>query len=171
MYRLTPKFPAAIPMKRLAPLLCVLTLLAPVLAHAEASEFQPRGVEPDPEYEIGKKAIERKNWRSAATSFERVVRRDPSDADAQNLLAYANRKLGNMDLAFKHYAKALALNPAHRGAHEYVGEAYLMVRNPAKAREHLAALDKLCPADCEERQLLRKAIAAYEKNGAVSANY
>src|SRR3972149_10628655 len=32
-----------------------------------------------------------------------------------------------MDLAFKYYERALAINPRHRGAHEYVGEAYLSV--------------------------------------------
>jgi len=29
-----------------------------------------------------------------------------------------------MKQAFEHYERALKLNPRHRGAHEYVGEAY-----------------------------------------------
>ncbi len=64
----------------------------------------------------------------------------------QNLYAYSIRKGPNpdMQLVFKHYEEALRLDPKHRGAHEYIGEAYLMVGNPAKAKEHLAALDKLC---------------------------
>ena len=37
-----------------------------------------------------------------------------------------------------------------------------MVNNPAKAKEHLAALDKLCFFGCEEYEMLKKAIAAYE---------
>jgi hypothetical protein len=28
-----------------------------------------------------------------------------------------------------HYQRALTLSPRHRGAHEYVGEAYLIVNN------------------------------------------
>ena len=142
---------------------CVLALAAPAAAHAEASEFQPRALGAADDYDSGKKAIERKDWKTAVGAFEVAARSDPNDADIQNLLGYSHRKLGNMDLAFRHYARALELNPKHLGAHEYVGEAYLLVKNPAKAREHLAALERLCPAACEEREDLRKAIAEYER--------
>lgn len=140
-----------------------MALAAPAAAHAEASEFQPRALGAANDYDSGKKAIERKDWKTAAGAFELAARSDPNDADIQNLLGYSHRKLGNMDLAFRYYARALELNPKHLGAHEYVGEAYLLVSNPAKAREHLAALEKLCPAACEEREDLRKAIADYER--------
>ena len=36
------------------------------------------------------------------------------------------------------YEKALAIDPKHRGAHEYIGEAYLTLGNLPKAKEHLA---------------------------------
>jgi DNA-binding SARP family transcriptional activator len=68
----------------------------------------------------------------------------------------------NMDVVFKHYTEALRLDPRHRGAHEYIGEAYLMVGNLAKAREHLAALDKLCFFTCAEYRDLKRAIQRYE---------
>jgi len=60
---------------------------------------------------------------------------------------------------------ALELNPNHRGAHEYVGETYLLVNDPAKAEEHLAALAKLCFVPCAEYNDLKRAIAAYKENG------
>jgi hypothetical protein len=68
-----------------------------------------------------------------------------------------------MNLVFKHYNEALRIDPKHRGAHEYIGEAYLMVGNVAKAKEHLGALDKLCFFPCAEYTDLKKAIAEYEK--------
>ena len=37
-----------------------------------------------------------------------------------------------------------------------------MSGNLAKAKEHLAALDKLCFFGCAEYDMLKKAIAAYE---------
>jgi len=67
-----------------------------------------------------------------------------------------------MDVVFKHYQEALRLDPKHRGAHEYIGEAYVMVGNLAKAKEHLAALNKLCFFSCEEYRDLKKAIEGYE---------
>jgi len=136
--------------------------LAPTAARADASESAPRPAASVDDYAIGKKAIERKDWTAAIAALEKAAARNPNDADAQNLLGYANRKLGNMDAAFKHYDRALALDPKHLGAHEYLGEAYLMVGKPDKAREQLAALQKLCKS-CEELEDLQKAIADYDK--------
>ena len=68
------------------------------------------------------------------------IARNPSNADYHNLYAYSIRKGANpdMNLVFKHYNEALRLDPRHRGAHEYIGEAYLMVGNLPKAKEHLS---------------------------------
>jgi tetratricopeptide (TPR) repeat protein len=45
----------------------------------------------------------------------------------KKLLGCAYRNAGRFDEAFRHYRAALRLNPRHRGAHEYIGEAYLLV--------------------------------------------
>ena len=81
----------------------------------------------------------------------------------QNYLGYSYRNLGQLDLAFGYYGRALELNPRHRGAHEYAGEAYLMVGDLAHAEEHLAALRKICLLPCEELGDLEREIAAYRK--------
>src|SRR5919201_1071083 len=103
-------------------------------------------------------------FAAAAEILDKAVARDPGNADYHNLLAYAIRKGPNpdMDRVFKHYAEALRLDPKHRGAHEYIGEAYLMVGNVAKAKEHLSALDKICFFGCSEYNDLKKAIAEAE---------
>jgi hypothetical protein len=61
----------------------------------------------------------------------------------------------------------LKLNPRHRGAHEYLGEAYLMIRNLAKAEEHLAALQRICLLPCAEYGDLEKKVAEYRKTLAI----
>jgi tetratricopeptide (TPR) repeat protein len=76
---------------------------------------------------------------------------------------HAYRHVGKLDDAFRHYERALALNPRHRGAHEYVGEAYLMAGKLEKAEEHLAKLRSICVLPCEELDDLRKAIDAYRR--------
>lgn len=63
----------------------------------------------------------------------------PDDADVHNLRGYSYRHLGNFDEAFRNYKLALEMNPNHRGAHEYVGEAYLLTNNLPLAEQHLAA--------------------------------
>ena len=117
-----------------------------------------------PDYAAGKKAIEAREWNAAIERFSAVAARAPDNADVQNYLGYAYRNAGKLDAAFDHYQRALKLNPKHRGAHEYIGEAYLMVKNLAKAEEHLAALDRICLLPCEEYSDLKAKVAAYKKS-------
>ena len=117
----------------------------------------------DPDYAGGKQAIDAKDWRTAIARLSGAALRDTRNADIQNYLGYAYRHTGQLDLAFKHYQRALQLNPRHRGAHEYVGEAYLLVDNLPKAEEHLAALQRICLIPCEEYEDLRKAVAQYRR--------
>jgi hypothetical protein len=57
----------------------------------------------------------------------------------------------------------LDIDPKHRGAHEYVGEAYLLTNNLPKADEHLAALKQICGPGCEQYKDLAREIAEYKK--------
>jgi lipoprotein NlpI len=90
--------------------------------------------------------------------------RNAANADYHNLFAYSIRMGANpqMELVFRHYNEALRIDPEHRGAHEYLGEAYLMTGNVAQAREHLTVLDRLCFLPCREYTMLKRAIADYE---------
>jgi Tfp pilus assembly protein PilF len=121
----------------------------------------------DPDLATARARIQAKDWPGAAAIMRQAVARDPGNADYHNLLAYAlrNGASPDMDLVFKHYAEALRIDPKHRGAHEYMGEAYLKVGNLPKAREHLAALDRLCFFSCSEYRDLKKAIERYEAQG------
>ena len=144
----------------LALLMLVLAAIAPAL-HAVESDSDPVAAS-DPDYAAGKKAIEARNWNAAIGFFSSAERRTPDNPDIQNYLGFAHRNAGRLDVALRHYQRALKLDPRHRGAHEYIGEAYLMSGNPAKAEEHLATLKRICPIRCEERDDLGKKIAAYK---------
>ena len=87
------------------------------------------------------------------------MRDEPANADAQNLLGFAYRNQKKYDLAFRHYREALRLDPKHKGAHEYIGETYLLTGDKAKAQEHLAALERICGKSCEEYEDLARAVA------------
>lgn len=153
-------------MGKTAAWIAVWLLLLPSLSLAADTDEGPAGARLDPDYAAGKQAIESKNWSAAIKSLSSAALRDTRNADIQNYLGYAYRNAGQMDLAFKHYERALQLNPRHRGAHEYVGETYLLVGNLPKAEEHLAALQKICLIPCEEYGDLKKDIDAYRKRSA-----
>jgi len=142
-------------------LVLVLAAAMPLSLHAHGSDT-PAAQPADPDFTAGKQAIEKKDWVRAIEALTKAEAKDARNADIQNYLGYAYRNSGQMDLAFKHYEQALAIDPRHRGAHEYLGEAYLMVNNLAKAEEHLAALNRLCFFPCEEYSELKEKVAAYK---------
>jgi Flp pilus assembly protein TadD len=146
------------------------TKLVPVLAAAilTFASGQLAAIDTDPtpppsgDYAAGRKAIEARDWNGAIASLTKAAQRDSRNADIQNLLGYAYRNSGQLDPAFKHYQRALQLDPRHLGAHEYIGEAYLMANNVAKAEEHLAQLKRYCAtAACDPYDDLRKKIETY----------
>ena len=117
----------------------------------------------DPEFAAGKRAIVAGDWNAAINALTLAGLRDDRNADIQNYLGYAYRRLRQLDLAMRHYQQALTLNPRHRSAHEHLGEAYLVQGDPIKAEEHLAALERICLIPCEEYDDLKRAIAEYNK--------
>ena len=135
--------------------------LWPGTGAADPADDDATAVKLDPDYAAGKQAIDAKDWSTAIKALNSAALRDTRNADIQNYLGYAYRNAGQLELAFRHYQRALQLNPRHRGAHEYVGEAYLMVHNLAKAEEHLVALQKICLIPCEEYADLKKKIMEY----------
>jgi Flp pilus assembly protein TadD len=88
--------------------------------------------------------------------------KSPRNADTLNLLGYTHRKAGKVEEAFKFYGEALAIEPEHKGANEYIGELYLETDQLAKAEERLKILDGACFLPCEEYDELKEAISAYK---------
>ncbi|MEP7298481.1 MAG: tetratricopeptide repeat protein [Burkholderiales bacterium] len=115
----------------------------------------------DEDYVAGLAALKAGDAGAALRRFESALRRFPNTADLHNELGFAHRKLRQMDKAFEHYKRALMIEPRHRGAHEYIGEAYLIVGDVASAEKHLAVLRSICLLPCEELTDLGKAISEH----------
>jgi tetratricopeptide (TPR) repeat protein len=109
--------------------------------------------------------IQRGDFAAAVPLLEKVVREDDRDAEAYHMLGLCQRKLERYDEALRSDGRALAIEPHHRGAHAAIGETYLALNQPAKAKEHLAVLDADCWFGCTEYDALKAAIARYEAKG------
>jgi Flp pilus assembly protein TadD len=118
----------------------------------------------DPDFAAGKQALAANDWNGAIKTLGSAALRDARNADIQNYLGYAYRRLRQLEPAFRHYRLALALNPRHRSAHEHLGEASLVVGNLPQAEEYLAALERICLIPCEEYHDLKRAITEYRKS-------
>ena len=103
-------------------------------------------------------AINEQRWPDAIRLLRAHVSQFDRDADGHNWLGYSYRKAGRLNEAFVHYKRALAIDRSHLGAHEYIGEAYLMANQPDEARKHLQRLAELCGVQCEQYKDLAAAI-------------
>ncbi len=134
---------------------------------AQAADTGPEVKQPsaNERIDLARGAIKARDWRKALAELNLAVREEPRNAEVHNLLGYSYRKQAspNLPKAFEHYKTALGLNPKHKGAHEYIGEAYLMDKKPQEAEKHLAELEQLCGnKTCEEYADLAKSIAEYK---------
>lgn len=155
-----------------------LGLLAATLSAAPPASAIMSGAESrlaassDPDYARGKAAFEAEDWQGAVANLTLVVMRRPWHDNAHTMLGYAWRKLGRYDLSLESYRAALALNPRHRGALEYLGELYLEQGRDGEARATLLKLAEVCDyvvmafdnrgwkSGCEELNDLKAAFAA-----------
>jgi len=151
---------------RLARMLCAAVMaVAAVATHAADTGPVVRAPSASERIDLAREAIKKQDWKRSLAELNLAVREEPRNADVHNLLGYTYRKQANPNLpkAFEHYKTALSLNPKHKGAHEYVGEAYLMDKKPQEAEKHLAELEKICGnKTCEEYADLAKALADYK---------
>ncbi len=82
-------------------------------------------------YDLGKAASHAGDYKGALEYFKQAYSREPTNPDVLNMLAFTQRKTGDLDHAIENYQKALRLRPRFPEAREYLGEAYVQ----AAARE------------------------------------
>ena len=106
--------------------------------------------------------IKNKKYDAAINTL--LAANQPSSADWNNLLGFAQRKKTppNLTAAEFYYQAALKIDPKHKGALEYYGELLLMKNDLLGAEQMLARLDKVCFFSCEEYRDLKEAIAKYK---------
>ena len=118
-------------------------------------------------YELAEKHIDNQSYNKSLKLLKKLTKREDlgtKRADIYNLLGFSYRKLENPDLdkSFAAYMMAIELDPSHLGAHEYLGELYLMRDQKDKALIILEKLDQLAGSNTEEYKELKIAIDAYQ---------
>jgi tetratricopeptide (TPR) repeat protein len=131
----------------------------PVGAWAMGSSDTDDAAQPDP-YKQAKSLIDDDKYQEAIPVLQKLIKDKGAYADALNLLGYSYRKSGDANDALDYYNQALAMEPKHLGANEYMGELYLEMKQPDKAKERLAVLKSAC-GNCEEYKELASKINQY----------
>ncbi len=150
---------------RVALLAALLSVGASGSARAVFSDPPPVPSASDSDWAAGEALVRRDRFEEALPKLSAALGRAPNNADLNNMMGFTLRKLKRTDEAERHYQRALALDPDHRGAREYYGELLLIKGDGAKAREQLRVLERLCPSGCEELGDLQ---AAFRTHGVAS---
>ncbi|HEX4294021.1 MAG TPA: tetratricopeptide repeat protein [Rhizomicrobium sp.] len=123
------------------------------------------------DYASAKRLIRHQEYASAIPHLMKALEQHPKDADILNYLGYTHRMVGvgeqadardkDFGLSLAFYQQALAIDPLHKGVHEYLGELFLQMNDLNAAHHEMNELVILCPDGCDERDALAKALAAY----------
>ena len=116
------------------------------------------------DYRKAVKAVKKEDYSAAVELLQKVVDKNPKDANAWNYMGYSLRNLQKYDEALAAYEKALQIKPKHKGALEYLGELYLQTGQLEKAKVTLKRLDDACYLSCKEYRELKKQIKNYEES-------
>jgi tetratricopeptide (TPR) repeat protein len=112
--------------------------------NVEMPKLASNDAEANAYFEQAQVALKSQQYYVAIDDLQRVLQKLPNNADALNLIGFSKRKTGHLDESLDYYNRALAQNPNHVGANEYLGELYLEMKDVTKAEERLAVLQKTC---------------------------
>ena len=151
-------------MKRYLTLAAALFLVAAPLGNVQAAgsgnDSSTSKPSVDDTYRKAVRAVDAKKYRKAINLLNDVIDQQPRHPDALNYLGYSHRKSGDYARAVTYYQKAISLDADHRGANEYLGQAYVELGNIPAAEKQLAALKRICGTDCNEYLSLKKSLDA-----------
>jgi Flp pilus assembly protein TadD len=136
--------------------------LAALLTAAPALAIPPPPADPaaDQDRVFGEEMVRQGRYALSIPFLIEATKRDPMVADTHVYLAFALRQVGRRDEAGVHYRFALRLDPDNLWALAYYGVMLLEDGNRGEAEAKLAALRRLCPEGCGEREELERALAA-----------
>src|SRR5262245_25990880 len=117
-------------------LLAAIVLGAAATLHASGTPSTPRTppagqndtgntAQSDDAYAKGMDLAKSEQYKEARQVFEELAAKQPKNPDVLNMLAFTQRKTGDLDQALDNYHAALKIKPKFPQAREYLGEAYL----------------------------------------------
>jgi tetratricopeptide (TPR) repeat protein len=95
-------------------------------ADKDAGSAEQQGPdEADQLYQRGLELAKEQKFEEALARFEQANKKRKKDPEILNMLAFCQRKTGDLEAAFENYAKALEIRPKFPQAREYLAEAHL----------------------------------------------
>jgi tetratricopeptide (TPR) repeat protein len=111
-------------------------------------------------YSLGYWQAKRGEYAAALATLRSAP--DAADPRIETMIGFSLRKLGRVEEGMVYYQRVLAAHPERTTTRQYLGEAFLQIGDPDKAKEQLAEIGKRCGVACEDYQLLADEIAKFE---------
>lgn len=138
-------------------MLAIITVIA--IAAPSSAMDSKKVTKEGPDLKQVRAHIKKEEWKKAQSLLLPMTKSYPNSADVFNLLGFTQRSDGQFDESLKNYKIALKLDPAHLGAHVYLGQLYIKTGKLKKAVEQSKIIAKLCPSGCKPRKELEEALA------------
>ena len=116
--------------------------------------------EPQAAYVGAIELIHSERFAEAIETLRKLTTTIGPHPDVLTYLGYAHRRMGHFESAREYYEQALAIDPMHRGANEYLGEMWVELGQIDEARRRLERLDRACPFGCAEYEELQRVIGS-----------
>ena len=111
-------------------------------------------IEPPTDDERMVRAVDALNAEQYDVAFRdllQLVATHDDNADFWNLMGFAARQTGRMDMSWEAYQRALALDPDHVQTRNYLGYLYLSLGDAMGAEEQLEKIAMICESEnCDE---------------------
>jgi tetratricopeptide (TPR) repeat protein len=113
-------------------------------------------------YRTAIRLIHHEKYAEAIPYIDQAAVDKPLSASVLSYAGYTHSKVGQYGTALDYLHRALTSDPDNKPAHQYLGETNLAMHNVTAANAQLAELARLCPAGCDEKEALARAIADYQ---------
>jgi len=125
------------------------------------SKGKETGLNQDEIYSLGYWQAKRGDYAAALATLRSAP--EATDPRVETMIGFSLRKLGRVEEAMAYYQRVLAAHPERTTTRQYLGEAFLQIGEPDKAKEQLGEIGKRCGVACEDYQLLAEEIAKFEQ--------
>lgn len=122
---------------------------------------KPKEMRDDEVYSLGYWQAKGGDYAGALATLRSAS--NQADPRVQTMIGFSLRKLGRVDEAMGYYNAVLAAHPHRTTTRQYLGEAFLQLGQPDKARQQLAEIAKHCGTACDDYRLLADEITKFEK--------
>jgi len=143
--------------------------------HEKATEFYEKAVKQSPTFAnydaLACSYFSVENYNEALSTYQKMVEMAPENVSALRGTGLAYKQLGKLDEAIQNLDKALSINPYLSWVRSNLGDSYILVDMPEKAKYHYQKLLESATDNIERRQAHYRLVGYYVVKNQLEEGY